>query len=111
MSFPIGINTGLAENYQTDEQVNMKVYENVVPSVVSIDADLSDGISSGTGVVIDPKGLILTSSHVIEGSDEIKVMVNGGKEYNGKVLSVVDAGDDLALIRINPDKQIGRAHV
>ncbi|MEI7474538.1 MAG: trypsin-like peptidase domain-containing protein [bacterium] len=106
MSFPIGINTGLAENYQTDEQVNMKVYENVVPSVVSIDADLSDGISSGTGVVIDPKGLILTSSHVIEGSDEIKVMVNGGKEYNGKVLSVVDAGDDLALIRINPDKPL-----
>lgn len=102
MSVQTNVNGCFAENYQSDEQVNIRVYQNVFPSIVAIDADLSDGISSGTGLVIDSSGLILTSSHVVAGSDVIKVIVDGGKEYIGKVYATVDEGDDLALIKINP---------
>lgn len=102
ISVQSNVNGSFAQNYQTDEQVNIRVYQNVSPTIVAIDADLSDGVSSGTGVVIDSNGLILTSSHVVEGSDVIKVIVDGGKEYLGKVYATVDEGDDLALIKINP---------
>lgn len=102
MSVQSGVNFSFAEGYQSDEQNNMKVYQAVSPTIVAIDADLSEGISSGTGVVIDSSGLILTSSHVVSGSKVIKVIVDGGKEYLGKVYAVIDEGDDLALIKINP---------
>ena len=49
-----------------DESASISVYEKITPSIVAIDADLDQGISSGTGCVIDPSGIILTSSHVIK---------------------------------------------
>lgn len=103
---PTEQNSSYAQNYQIDEQINIRVYESVLPSVVVIDADLSDGVSSGTGVIVDSKGLILTSSHVVEGSDQIKIIINNGKEYQGKVIAVMEEGNDLALIKINTDKPL-----
>jgi serine protease Do len=57
----------------------------------------------GSGVLIDPTGLVLTNEHVVHDADEIKVIVydkEGEKtEYTGKVVGK-DARTDIAVVRI-----------
>ncbi len=48
---------------------------------MTIDAQLPDGVSSGTGCVISTNGVILTSSHVIDEAKDIDVTTNSGKVY------------------------------
>jgi len=67
---------------------------------------------SGSGVIIDPSGFILTNAHVVEGSTEIDVSVadtsNPSKKdahnhFPAKVIGV-DKETDLAVIKIDADK-------
>lgn len=55
--------------------------------------------SLGSGFIIDPKGLMITNNHVIEGADKIKVKLSGGKEYEAEVKGR-DPKTDLALLQI-----------
>lgn len=86
--------------YDTDELVNINVYEKITPAIVTIDAQLDDGVSSGTGCIITRDGVILTSSHVIEGSKDIDVTVHSGKIYKAVVVSILGKNNDLALLKI-----------
>lgn len=88
-----------------DEQNSINVYESTSPSIVSVDVDIDDGISSGTGFIIDPAGTILTSSHVIEGHKKIKITLSNGEKYDGKIVNELDSGD-FALIKIKPKKYL-----
>jgi serine protease Do len=54
----------------------------------------------GSGVVIDPKGYILTNNHVVEGADEVKVAFVDGKEVKGKVVGT-DPKSDLAVVKVD----------
>lgn len=56
---------------------------------------------TGSGVIIDPRGYILTNYHVIAGAEEIKVTLSNGEEkkYDGKVVGK-DPRTDLAVIEI-----------
>jgi serine protease Do len=55
--------------------------------------------SLGSGVIVDPKGVIVTNSHVVNGADEIRIALNGGREYPVKVL-LDDTKSDLAVLQI-----------
>jgi serine protease Do len=59
-------------------------------------------MSLGSGVIVDPKGYILTSSHVIQGADEIKVTLSDKKEFKGEIIGS-DPMTDIAVIKINAD--------
>ena len=87
---------GLKNAFGGYEDINMKVYEKINPSIVYIDADVSNGISSGTGCVIDESGIILTSSHVIDGAKNIVVETSNGEEYKATVLFTKGLEKDLA---------------
>lgn len=67
----------------------------------------SEGV--GSGVIIDPEGLVLTNEHVVRGADEIKVMLydkdNNKKEYAGRVVGK-DPRTDLAIVRIKPSGKL-----
>jgi serine protease Do len=54
----------------------------------------------GSGVVIDPKGYILTNNHVVEGVDEVKVSFVDGKEVKGKIVGT-DPKSDLAIVKVD----------
>lgn len=95
-----------ASFYDQDEQININVYEKISPAIVTIDAQLEEGISSGTGCIITTEGVILTSSHVIEGSKDIDITTYSGKVYKGSVLSILGKNNDLALLKINPKEQL-----
>ena len=56
--------------------------------------------STGSGVIVNSDGYIITNNHVIQGADKITVVLNKGKkEYVAKVVGA-DPGSDLALIKI-----------
>jgi serine protease Do len=53
----------------------------------------------GTGVVIDPRGYILTNHHVVDGVRQINVTLDGGQAYVAQLVAN-DRETDLAVIRI-----------
>ena len=59
--------------------------------------------SLGSGVLVKPDGTIMTSLHVIRGSDQITVQLNDGREFPAEVL-VQDTQSDLAKLKIKGDK-------
>ncbi|NBV06092.1 MAG: Do family serine endopeptidase [Proteobacteria bacterium] len=61
--------------------------------------------SIGSGFIISKDGYIVTNSHVIEDSDEIKVSLNDSSKYKAKVIGI-DKRTDLALIKINAEKEL-----
>lgn len=56
--------------------------------------------SLGSGVIVDPNGLIITNNHVVEKADEIKVVLGDKREFKGKIVGS-DPKSDLAVIRID----------
>jgi serine protease Do len=63
---------------------------------------------TGSGVVIDKKGYILTNNHVVEDADEVKVSFVDGKTVSGKVIGT-DPKSDLAVVKVdNVDVQAAR---
>ncbi|MEG3617748.1 Do family serine endopeptidase [Magnetovibrio sp. PR-2] len=58
--------------------------------------------SLGSGVLISPAGLAVTNVHVLEGAEEIKVVLNDRREFSARVLGK-DKRTDLALIQLALD--------
>ena len=79
------------------------VVDAVGPSVVTISADLVQGRSVGTGIVLSADGEILTNAHVVTGATEIRVRLPGETEPIAAELVASDAGNDLALLHIDRD--------
>lgn len=90
--------------YDAEELIYMNVYEKLNPAIVSIDAELPIGVSSGTGCIIDKSGVILTSSHVVEDSKKIEVTLHNGHVYPAKILK--QTNNDLALITIKTKEDL-----
>ncbi len=62
--------------------------------------------SLGSGIIVDPKGYIITNNHVVQGAQrapKIKVNVKDGKEYSARVIAG-DEYSDIAVIKIDGDK-------
>jgi serine protease Do len=57
--------------------------------------------SLGSGVIVDPKGLIVTNNHVIEGADQILVALADRREYPARVV-FAEPRMDLALLEVDP---------
>lgn len=78
--------------------------ERVRPSVVRIEspavAITATAGSSGTGMVLDREGRILTNYHVIEGQRDLKVTLADGTAAKATVLGS-DPGSDLAVLKID----------
>ncbi len=90
--------------YDRDEITNISVYEKINPAIVSIDAKIPNGTSSGTGCIINPKGVVLTSSHVVLNSKDIIVTTSGGESYKASMLKRAGDNKDLVLLKINVEK-------
>ncbi|MFL5241389.1 MAG: trypsin-like peptidase domain-containing protein [Gemmataceae bacterium] len=59
----------------------------------------------GTGIIIDPRGYIITNHHVVEDVNLIKVRLSDGTNASARVLAR-DSEQDLALLKIDVDKAL-----
>jgi serine protease Do len=55
---------------------------------------------TGSGVVMDARGDIVTNRHVVSGATKVKVIFNDGREFTAKTLGT-DAETDVAVIRLD----------
>jgi S1-C subfamily serine protease len=60
------------------------------------------GEATGSGIVIDANGTILTNYHVVENAIKVTVSFEKGKTVNAQVVGK-DPSNDLAVLRIHPD--------
>ncbi|MBI1182567.1 MAG: Do family serine endopeptidase [Alphaproteobacteria bacterium] len=58
--------------------------------------------SLGSGVIVRPNGIVVTNHHVIDGADEIVVVLNDRREFKAKVV-VDDERSDLAVLKLDTD--------
>jgi Do/DeqQ family serine protease len=56
--------------------------------------------SLGSGVLVDPSGLVVTNHHVIEGADQVKVSLADKREFEARIV-LRDQRSDLAVLRLN----------
>lgn len=84
--------------------------ERATPSVVGVSnygmvsdlwgrGDMEDR-ATGSGVIIDSEGLIVTNYHVIQGAEDLLVTLGSGEELEAEVVGV-DPPTDLAVINID----------
>src|ERR1700710_1833961 len=60
--------------------------------------------SLGSGVMVDPSGLVVTNVHVIEGADEVKVSLSDKREFEAEIV-LKDPRSDLAVLRLKDTKE------
>ena len=57
-------------------------------------------IGQGSGFIVSSDGYILTNGHVVQGADEISVILNDGREFEGKIVGI-DPNTDIAVVKID----------
>lgn len=77
------------------------------PSVVTLEVFASNGAGTGSGVIIDPSGYILTNNHVVSldsGRDDatIRVFLSDGRILSGTLVGT-DPYSDLAVVKVEAE--------
>jgi Do/DeqQ family serine protease len=60
--------------------------------------------SLGSGVLVDPVGLVVTNNHVIEGADQVRVSLADKREFEAEMV-LKDSRSDLAVLRIKAQNE------
>src|SRR2546426_10151604 len=85
--------------------------EKLSESVVSIDSvrvtrNFAYGVvpieGKGSGVIIDPRGYVVTNNHVIDGATRAQVHLKDGRSFVGEVVGT-DPSTDIAVVRIEAE--------
>ena len=93
----------LALPNESDEPV-ATVAETVAPSVVRIDT----ATGTGSGIIYDQNGSVVTNAHVVLGSETVEVQLADGTRATGKVLGS-DPAVDIAILQIQENLNFRKA--
>src|SRR6266436_5922541 len=86
----------------TLEQVREVVAAKVRPTVVEVIVALLNGKKAlGSGVLIDPRGYIVTNNHVVRDARTVQVVLYNGTNMLASIAGT-DPPDDLAVLKIHP---------
>jgi len=77
----------------------------VIPSIVTVEVGTTSGdtftqAGSGSGVVLDRSGHIVTNHHVVEAGDAARVVLSDGRVYEAELIGS-DPLTDLAVLQIS----------
>ena len=96
-----------------DEELLVKIIEKVSPSVVNINTvmlmqdaymNVTPQQGMGSGIIIDPKGYILTNNHIAENAQSMMVSMFDGTKLEGKLVGT-DPMSDVAVISVDAGKK------
>jgi serine protease Do len=75
--------------------------------VIPMEAQLPNGIplGFGSGLIVDPNGVVLTNYHVVEGADTVDVNLPDGRKFTSSDIKL-DRKTDLAIIRFKSDRPL-----
>ena len=82
-----------------------QIYEQNIPSVVSITAAGTRTTATGTGVVLSEKGYLVTNYHVIEGAQSLTVKLTDERELTASVVGS-DPVSDLAVLYVTAENLV-----
>jgi 2-alkenal reductase len=98
-------------NTEIESDITLAV-EKVGPAVVTVVSTVTGQVdffgrtsqfqSSGSGVVISKSGYVLTNQHVVDGAQQLVVILNDGTELPAEVINT-DIFADLAVLKTNAD--------
>ena len=74
---------------------NKKIIALVKPAVVYLETDSG----SGSGMIFDSSGFILTNAHVVSGTNQVRAILSDGRNFIGTVIGR-DEIKDLAVVQI-----------
>jgi S1-C subfamily serine protease len=78
-----------------------QIYKADGSGVAFIESKVSEGVASGSGIVLDDEGHVLTNNHVVEGGETIQVSFESeGKMYPAEVVGT-EPNKDLALLKVD----------
>lgn len=87
------------------------IYEAVRPSVVRVNSSSDQSQGTGSGVVLDEEGHVLTNNHVISGSSTVEVVFADGTTAAAEIVGT-DPANDLAVLDItDPDVDVDPAEL
>ena len=95
--------TPAADVTSNDEGANTvnEIYKADANGVAFIESKMAEGVASGSGVVLDDEGHVLTNNHVVEGGETIQVSFESeGKMYPAEVVGT-EPNSDLALLKVD----------
>lgn len=75
---------------------NAEIIKKVKPAVVYIETDSG----SGSGMIIDSSGYVLTNAHVVSGVNQATIMISDKREFSGVVVGR-DEKSDLAILKMS----------
>ena len=94
-----------------NEELVLKVYNQVSPAVVDVKVDQREGrsfsrLGFGSGFVIDSEGHVVTNNHVVQQADRIRIRFHDGSTAPAEVLGSNPA-NDLALLKVPSEAVTG----
>ena len=91
------------ENIPQNQGLSLQtIYERNIPSVVSISCHGKAGGSTGTGVILNDKGYIVTNAHVVENAQSVTVQLTDNRSFQASLVGS-DEISDLAVLYISAD--------
>ncbi len=112
--------SGVSVEYTSnDENANKKelsveeIAKTVGPAVVGITCKINytsffgtqQGKSSGSGIIMNEDGYIVTNYHVVDGAESVNVKLNTGEEYMARYIGG-DSQTDIAVIKIEDNENL-----
>ena len=89
-------------NLPQSEGISLQdIYDKAIGSVVSISCTGHTN-STGTGVILTQSGYLITNAHVVEGAQEITVLLSDQRQYIATLVGA-DVVSDLAVLHINAE--------
>ena len=87
---------------QQSPMTTTQIYEENLPSTVSVYASGPSGSGNGTGIILTRDGYLLTNAHVIAGADLVRVAFHNNQVLEAKLVGF-DAVEDIAVLKVEAD--------